>query len=365
MRILSIPGRHHENSFFAAYLTALEQQGCAIVSPRRRNLAWFAYDVLHLNFPTHQITENGPIKAAVLSLALGMYLVAARLLGRTIVYTVHDVVPFKLRHGWLLWSFLRLVHGLAHGFIFLSASSREAFAARYARDRSKPWVLIPHGPYPTVRLSAAERLTRRQRLIGPGDGFIVGFLGAIKPYKNIGALRDLPARTANSRLVHVVVAGRVEAGHEAEAEAAVSSLPPGQVTRIAERLQDDELDRWMQTVDVALLPYVKGSNSGAAILVLSNHGRLIGSDLPVFAELARVIGPPWVYHLDPEGAGPSDYLGLIEQAARDQPSEADRVALDDYLRGIGWPSAARSTCAFYGSLRNGRRSEQINYRPAS
>lgn len=340
LRVLSIPGRDHENKFFAQLLGQMEHRGLQIVQPRLGPLVWFRYDVLHLNFPTHQITENGAAKACLLSMLLGAYLVLARVLQRDIIYTMHDVVPLRLRHPPLLKGFVRLVHWLVAGYVFLSHSSRTAFVAQNPGQASKPWVMAPHGPYAVKLLTAEQRARQRRRLGCSDDGFLVGFLGAIKPYKNVDALRQLPQRLADGRLVHIVVAGRVEAGHEELAARALASLPARELTLLQHRLSDAEFDELIQTVDVVLLPYARGSNSGAALLVLSNYGRLVGSELEIFRELAGQVGSPWVYALDRQSAHCGSYADLIGRAAGEQPGETDRRALASFLTSIDWQVAA-------------------------
>ena len=341
VRLLSIPGRGHENKYFAKLLGALEQRGIRIVGPQMRELLLFRYDVLQLNFPTHQITENGLVKAAFLSLLFAAYLLAARALQRTIIYTVHDVVPLRSRHRRLLGLFLRFIHSMADGFVFLSHSSRRLFAAHYGQHHHrKPWVLAPHAPYEATLLTPQDRAASRRQLARDSNVFMVGFLGAIKPYKNIQALQQLPAYLPDGRPVHVVVAGRVEPGHEAAVAHALRSIPPHRLTRIDQRLTDAALNRLIQAVDMVLLPYAAGSNSGAALLVLSNRGRLAGSDLGLFRELAEQVGAPWAYALD--GSPSRSYRDLIVRAAQETPTERDRLVLAAYLASIDCSVAAEA-----------------------
>ncbi len=348
-RVLSIPGRSHENTYFELMAAALEEHGVEIVQPTARNLACFAYDTLGLNFPTHYITENSAPRAALFSLLLGCYFLIARLLGRKIVYTVHDVVPLRPRHDFLLWPFLRLTHQLSNAFIFLSRSSRASFERRFPRDAGKQWVLAPHGPYETSLLPASERLVQRHALLGENGAFVVGFLGSIKPYKNIQALGALPSQIDGGRPVHLLVAGLVERGYEAAVQAVLEARPAGTVTRLDQRLSDEEFDRLIQIVDAVILPYDRGSNSGLAMLVLSNEARLIGSDLPIFQELAQAVGPPWVYSSGVAGA-PGGLADIVQHVAAREIVEADRQRLRGYLRSVSYSETAGHIAALYVRL---------------
>ena len=353
VRLLCIPGRQHENSYFKSLLSALEQRGVQIIEPRSRGLYFFSYDVLHINFPTHHVTEEGLPKATILTIVFALYLLAARCLGRSIVYTVHDVIPFKNRHPLLIGLNLFLIHRLASGFIFLSQSSREAFVREYRRHAGKKWSMVPHGPYPSEILNAQTRQRLRAEITAKPDAFIVGFLGAIKPYKNVAALQSLPERLPDGRPVHIVVAGRPEQGHGEAVAMTLAAFPPERVTRIDRRLADPELSRLIQAVDAVLLPYVKGYNSGLTMLILSNFGRLIGSSLPMFQEMRRRVGTPWVYSCGDEQARRNDFSGVVLQAAQDHPSESDRAALRQFLREVGWANVAGSTHDFYRALQRG------------
>ena len=68
--------------------------------------------------------------------------------------------------------------------------------------------------------------------------------------------------------------------------------------RIRARLSDQRLTDIIGAVDVVLLPYLCGSNSGFSMLVLSCGQRLLCSALPMFRDLANRPGPPWVYVFD-------------------------------------------------------------------
>jgi glycosyltransferase involved in cell wall biosynthesis len=346
--VLSIPGRDHENRYFKLAIEGLEQAGASVVDPRLANVAGFRYDILHLNFPTHYVTENGWFKATLLAAAMAAYLLLARLLGRRIVYTVHDVVPVRPNNEFVLWRFLDLVHALTQGYVFISRSSRQAFVERFPGERGKPWILVRHGAYPASVLDAAARAARRRDLAGEADVFLVGFVGALKPYKNPRALQALPARLADGRPVRVVVAGHIpEPQHRAEIEAALAAIPEENLIRLDRQLTDSELDAVIQAVDVVLLPYARGSNSGVALLVLANHGRLIGSAAPMFAELAEDLGAPWVYTAS---GAPEALAQAVASVASRRVDAADRARLRSYLDQIDFAAGGRAVHGFCRDL---------------
>ena len=346
IRILSIPGRGHENRFFRLLLEGLQKSGAKVIDPRLLHLMTFDFDVLCLNFPTHYITENALAKAVVLSAAFGAYLLLARMLGRKLIYIVHDVEPLKQRNAAVLWRFLRFVHALTDGYVFISKSSCRSFRAAYPGQGNKPSIIVSHGPYPTTQLTSEARAALRRLLVGEDDVFLLGFLGNIKPYKNPAALRAIQATLVNGRPVRTLIAGRIERGCEPEIQAIFDSLPSRQVIRIDRALTDLELDAFIQTVDVSLIPYSRGTNSGAAILVLANHGRFIGSGLPILKELAEEVGAPWVTISE----APDMLPRAIEEAALARIGEQDRRHLLAYLDQAGFNASAHAIHEFCRQL---------------
>lgn len=349
MRVLSIPRRTHENRYFSLLLDSLERNGMEVVEPSPGRAARFAFDVLHLNFPTHYITQSRLPRAIGFSIGFTAFMLLTRLLGRKIVYTVHDVVPFTRRHGVLLTGFLWLTHALTNGFIFLSQSSRDHFIRCYGRDAGKPWLLVQLGRYPSEPVAAETRRALRRQLTGRDDAYIVGFLGRIRPYKNIDALRAVPRRLPDGRPVFVVVAGESLAQEAAATEAALDAIGRDRTIRQDWPLSDVELDRLMQCVDVVALPYSKGSNSSAAMLALGNEACVIGSGLPIFQELERSVGAPWLRTARP---GPAPQIdALVVQAAANPPTVADRDRLRTFLDAAGFDRIAESIGGFYRQLR--------------
>ena len=346
IRLFSLPGRGHENRYFELMLNALEARGVKVVPTDMRHLLLLQFDVLHLNFPTHYVTQSGPIKAAAASALFAGVFRLARLFRHRIIYTVHDVVPLSVRNEWLLWRYYAFVRRCVDGYVFLSASSRVSFLEHFPDQAGKPWRLAPHGPYPVELLSASERAERHDAVAGTNT-LLVGFLGVIKPYKNVAALTHLPEQLADGRPVHLVVAGPAEAGHEAAIEAALAKRSPSRVTRLPARLSNRELDLLVQSVDVVLLPYQRGSNSGAALLVLSNKRRLIGSSLPIFRQLAEEVGAPWVLVSEDTLEG---WQTALEQVAAHAPDTADRSRLDHYLQTHSFAAGADAIVSLYEAL---------------
>jgi hypothetical protein len=127
-------------------------------------------------------------------------------------------------------------------------------------------------------------------------------------------------------------------------------VPPSQLIRLDAYLSDNDLDGLMQAVDVVFLPYRQGWNSGAALRGLSNHVRIVGSDLPVFQELAREVSQKWVSTFSANLLSGSCRNGLsevLERIACIDLREEDFEYLRRYLDQVAFDRSARKIRDLY------------------
>jgi len=268
----------------------------SVVNIHTSQAIYFGFDILHMHWPEFYVTEKPFYIAMVLAPTVLIYMIITKLLRKKIVWTVHDVVPVKARHARLLRLFLFCVRGLADAYVFMSPSSEAEFVRIFPRAREKTAWHVPHGPYPVSAISPQRRAELRERLSDGANCLLVGFLGDLRPYKNPEALAYLPHQDSIGREVKIVVAGAADSTYDTtRIEASLNRIPPKRLIRITERLSDQCLEEIIGAVDVVFLPYLRGSNSGLSMLVLSCGQRLICSALPMFRDLTNSPGPPWVY----------------------------------------------------------------------
>lgn len=300
LRILSLPGKEFGgNPYINLFCRSLERTGINIVNIHALEAKYFNFDVLHVHWPEFYVTERPFSRAIVSAPTILVYLAATKLLRKKIVWTVHDVTPMKARHPWLLRIYLLGVRVLVDAYVFLTPSSEAEFKRMFPLARKKPAWHVPHGRYPVPATPERRRAELRQRLSRGANCLLVGFFGEIRPYKNAEVLAYLPHQDSIGRELKIVVAGAADPTYDtAEIEAPLDRIPPKLLVRIKERLPDQDLADMIRAVDVVLLPYIRGSNSGFSMLVLSCRQRLICSALPMFIDLMHSLGPPWVHVFD-------------------------------------------------------------------
>lgn len=270
---------------------------------------------------------------------------AARLLGVRLVYTVHNVWQHEQRGHQLYRLASRFVLHIADAVHVHSEAAREELLHSF-RCRA-PVLVISHGNYVTWYANACSRRTARQRLGLPAEAFVYLSLGQVRPYKGVEELLEAFASLTDEESI-LLIAGRThppEYGEQVRAWAA----DDGRVRLHLDYVPDEEVQFYMNSADVAVLPYRQATTSGAAILALS-------FGLPVVAP-AQGPFPP----LLGQGAGllydPQRPQALAEalQAARQMDLAAARRAAWETAHRLDWEPIGQEFAELYRQLITRRR----------
>jgi hypothetical protein len=348
VRVVSVPGRRDaQNSYFSLLWCALEDAGAEMLSARTSAALTLQYDILHLHFPEHLITERPLCWALIVGPLFLAYVVTARMLGKKFVWTIHEVNP--TRRYWLAQPYLWCLRNLTNAYIFMNRTSENAFFQRYPDERRKIICKIPHSSYPVTETSTVRRGEVRASLTQGVDCLVVGLMGEIRPYKNPAALQFLPATIPDGRPVRLVVAGAFHASCNVnEIETMLRKIEPKRFVRIKERLSDERLSEMIQSIDLVFMPYLQGWNSGFAMFALGCGARLLCSALPMFQEIEEILGPPWIYSFDHNAPDLSQELTVaLVRVSRDKPDAADRARLDQFLVDASFERAASRYMKLY------------------
>ena len=355
VRVLSMPGpRHAQNSYFPLLWHALKGAGLEMIDARTSAAVMLKFDILHVHFPEHLVTERRLQSALVAAPLFLAYVVAIRIAGKKLVWTIHEIAP-KRRH-WLAWPFLWCMRRFTNAYVFMNRTSETEFFRRYPGERQKILSRVPHSAFPVTRISAADRNIARLSLTHGAECFLVGLLGEIRPYKNPIALKYLPPSNSQGRPLRLIVAGTMHASSDVDSiEAAFCKLDSQRLVRIREQLSDQQLSELIQSVDLVFMPYLQGWNSGFAMFALACGARLLCSGLPMFNEIAEALGSPWIYIFDHNAADLSHELAMaVARVSQDRPEAADYVRLERFLAAHSFEQAASQYANLYRSLLRGK-----------
>lgn len=343
MTVVFVPDYTGGNPYQGNLATALEEDvllgGVDGALPVVRALWSRDVSVVHYHW-VNQYFHGETRRARALSLLLfAVQVLAVRLSGAVVVWTVHNVRLHEATYPRLEYWFKRwFVRSetcdrlVVHCEAVVDDVIDEFDLSQSVRDRID---VVPHGhyldDYPD-ELSAAEA---RADLGLEDAGTVFLFFGLIRRYKGVTDLVEAfgEASIAGS---HLLVAGNPQTDAlAADLDRRVGATD--RTTAVFEFVPDDEIQRYMNAADVVVLPFRETTTSGSAVLAMSFGRALVVPRLGCLPELVDEAGAVAYDPNDPDGLRDA----LRRAASRDTDAmgthNRERVAQFD------WPTIARAT----------------------
>lgn len=346
LRVLALPafGAREIDPFSFLLNTAIAARGVQVEQFTIRRLVAGRWDIFHVHWPEFVLSRRSrrafARQAATFLLALRL----ARWRGTRVVWTVHNLSPherdFPSRRmaDLFWWAFPRQVDC----FISMTRVGVAAIHERFPALRDRRHAVIRRGHYPGEYPREIDRDEARRRLALPADARVFAFLGLIRAYKGVPALirafRDLS--DGDSRLL---IAGRPHDDAIAE-EVAHAAAGDDRVMLRLDFVPSNEVQIYLRSADLIVLPYAEIFNSGAALLALSFERPILAPDVPTFRELQEDVGPEWVRSY----RGPMSAEALHRGMAVTMPDGP--VPLDQY----DWDVAGEQTVELYHACLAGK-----------
>jgi beta-1,4-mannosyltransferase len=350
------------NPYLILFKKALERRGFKVSLERRLTLRWLvskgkACDCIHIQWLNQAYIPSIPdinvriIKRLIdtrLIIALlqmirlihfTLVLLFARMQGKTIVYTVHDLDEYQkqsLRGIILIRMAHYIVFFLSHSIHVHNRYSLDLIETRYKIKRGI--CVIPHGNYIGFYPNKITKSQARRKLGLPEGAFVYLFLGLIRPYKG---LEDLFAafKSIESPELRLLVAGRVFGAGSYEAAIKQICREDSRIRLVTEFISDEYMQFYMNACDIFVLPYKHITTSGAASLALS-FGRPIIA--PAITSFPEVVTPESGILYD---ASKPD--GLVSALAEAKTRSWSECKVFDYAHQFDWEKLGPQLSALY------------------
>ncbi len=208
--------------------------------------------------------------------------VLLKVAGKKIVYTPHDIVPFKYKRiRYPIWLTYRIPDSLIVHNRQNSVDLQEKFGIK--ADRIS---VIPHGNY-NYFLKDTSQKDARKRLGLPDNKKIILLFGNIRAGKGIETAVSALSYM-NKTGVLLLIAGKVSRGFDFEGlQTLIRQKGLEQNVQIRDAFIEDGLvEAYYRSGDVVAVPYIEGYESGVLKYAFSCGRPVIVSDLPEFAEYA-------------------------------------------------------------------------------
>jgi glycosyltransferase involved in cell wall biosynthesis len=346
--VVHFPAEVDLNPYTRLLYGALSRFGFVLREQARLELGWLwrsRRDVAVLHFHwcpndlyEHRVDDRRLAVAASwgkLPLFVGR-LVAARVLGYTIVWTVHEVHPHSSLSPRLDRVAARGLARAAH-VLFAHDAATAARARRELGRRGRAVEVVPHGSYAGFYPPGRARDEVRRELGLAPDAFAFLCFGTLKPYKRIELLLEAFAGLDDRRAALVVagiprhreIAGAVEAAAEAD---------PRVKPRLA-LVPDDHVAELFGACDAVVLPRGDGWTSGSLILALTQGRPVVAARVPAYEEL---VGHEAGWYFE-AGSAASLRAALARAVAEAGEAPAKGAAALDRARCLSWDDCAERT----------------------
>jgi beta-1,4-mannosyltransferase len=243
------------------------------------------WDILHIHWPEAILFGTTRSKRLVKAALFFAVIARARILGRPMVWTVHNIAPHEplaglARVAYEVWTSAvsARIH-LNHETVALTSGGRPAID-----------VVIPHGLYPDPTSIPRARL-------GTQDPGRLLFFGAIRTYKKVPELVRAFAATTDAWTL--TVAGE-PFDLKLERQLRDAGSGTSRVDIVTRRLAEAELEECLAGADAVVLPYDGLINSGALLLALSRALPVLVPNSPSVRALADEVGRGWIMTFENE-----------------------------------------------------------------
>ena len=250
-------------------------------------------DVVHLHWMNTFYAGDSPLETGIKSILWPFELLILRVLGYSIVWTAHNLVPHES-------SVARFHHLYRHFVIkyFLSGviahnepAAREIANAYHLSQRDTRKIgVAAHGAY-SAYPDETSQSAARQRLNIDADSRVFLFVGQWREYKGLESLIDNFKQLEDSDARLFVVGEPITEAYGDALEQRASDDDRIRMRR--EFVPDEELQYYLRSSDVVVLPYTDVFTSGAAMLALSFERPVV---LPERESLRAQVGDAGIYY---------------------------------------------------------------------
>lgn len=265
------------------------------------------------------------------------YLRIAQVLGYKIVWTAHDLLP----HEQIFTDDIQ-----ARAFLLSRTSAVIALSDSTASELRSLGAcsvdVVPLGQYSEPHPIVLTREQARGTFGFSPDDVVLSLIGRIEEYKGADLLVSAAAELASSSKIRVLIAGTCPDEQYREKLNYLIGKSGGRVASNLEWIPDEDLARFYQATDFAVIPFREISNSASLLLAQSFGKPIVIPDLPAL----RDIPASAAIRFNPREDSLADVLRRLEQI-----SETEYLAVSsaghDWATRFDWPGAARMTVGVY------------------
>lgn len=294
-------------------------------------------DVVHVHWISPYLVTDSLFVSLLMSTVFLTGVLALRLAGVDVVWTVHNMAEHERRHERLERFVTRRFARRCSAIIVHCGAARDAVRREFLGERDVPVVVVPHGHYLDAYENEVDRDTARAALGFGDDETVFLYLGYVRRYKGVDTLVEAFSRTTDPTN-RLVVAGSPH-DEAIRTEMLAAAAADDRITTDLRFVPEDEVQTYMNAADVVALPHVDVLTSGSAILAMSFGRALVA---PTIGCLPETLAQQAELLHDPE----ADLTSVLERATRADLAAIGRRNLSA-VAAVSWDEIGRRTAAVY------------------
>ena len=284
VRIALAPLEVRANTFVRAFTECLRAGGFDTVAYGYEPEFPPGTDVVIFHWPNRFFAPASDAAAEAAEQLLAAWR-SARAAGTRFLWVAHNVHPHDSapqRHA-LTRDFIACLDGIIH----LSHDSRDAIDA--AHRPAVAWELVTrHGHYRDLFVTPVRPWPSRD------SGIRLGYVGRVRPYKNLESLLACSAEIAVPDLRMMIAGFRHDEAYAAKVEALAAGRADFRLDLRSSFLSEPELEAAIDDCHALVLPYRCILNSGSALLALSRDRPVLAPRLGGLQEIQNRVGDHWL-----------------------------------------------------------------------
>lgn len=301
-------------------------------------------DVLHLHWAHVLFVGRRPVFSVVLGLRLFFELAVCKVLGVSVVWTVHNTLHHERPQPRLELALRRLLVRYCDAIIVHGDQARNEIIDAYdlPPKLTARVAVIPHGHYIGSFVDETSRTEAREALDLPSEDVVCLFFGNIRPYKQVGTLVETFGRLETTG-VRLVIAGRLRSA--VRTDLVSRCREDDRVRTTFEFIPDDQVQTYMRAADVVVLPFSRVLTSGSVVLAMSFGKPVIAPRLGCIPETVAPVNDRSLLYA-PDGDGLYERLRTVATDGGPNLSEIGRRNYER-AREYDWNGIARCTHSVY------------------
>lgn len=338
------------NPYWPILASEIEKEGVLFEydTPSAFDLAWLLKNrnrikVLNLHFIQQFYKSSTVIRKLVKLILFAVYLLLARLLGYTTVFTLHNLEPtYPIQPAWLDYTGHWLASNWTTRVIVHCQEARKLLAERYGRRRNI--YFVDHPNVIDYYQNSISREDARTKLGLPDDAIVFLFIGGVRPNKGIELLIQTFKQHDGGHL-RLMIAGGVFPPETYVQSLKDMAAGDDRINFFLDFIPEDEMQVYLNASDIVVLPFARILTSGTANLAMSFGRPVI---VPRLGCLPELVEPPkcgWVFEPHDvqslesamNAALASDFAGAGRRAFEKMAKYTPEKFARDTLRAYGDP----------------------------